>query len=54
MGLERQSQTCAFVFEHRSKLTRLSGSFFTGKVGSDLGEEKTYYLDQMDHSVRPS
>ena len=25
---------------------------FPGKVGSDLGGKKTYYLDQ--HSVRPS
>ena len=40
LGLERPSQTCSFVFEHRSKLTRMSGSFFTEKVGSELGEEK--------------
>ena len=44
LGLERQSHTCAFVFEHRSKLTRLSGSVFTGKVGSDLGKEKPITL----------
>ena len=40
LSLEIHSQTCAFVFEHRCKLTCLSMSFFTGKVGSDLGEEK--------------
>ena len=55
MSLERKSQTCAFVFEHRSKLTRcykqldfvvpvcviIFGIYpFPGKVGSDLGEEK--------------
>ena len=49
----RTSQTCAFVFEHRSKLTRCYKQLdfivavwvifweypFPGKVGSDLGEE---------------
>ena len=53
LSLERKSQTCAFVFEHRSKLTRcykqldllwLPGSLFLeypfpGKVGSDIGDE---------------
>ena len=54
LSLERKSQTCAFVFEHRSKLTRCYKQLdfivavwvmclaypFPGKVGSDLGEEK--------------
>ena len=68
LSLERKSQTCAFVFEHRSKLTRcykqldfivaVLGIFFgisaSGKGGTRLRRRKTYYLDQMDHSVRPS
>ena len=58
LGLERKSLTCAFVFEHRSKLTRLSGHFLgisvSGNGGIRLRQRKTYYLDQMDHSVRPS
>ena len=54
LSLEIKSQTSAFVFEHRSKLTRCykQSDFivavwviflecpFPGKVGSDLGEEK--------------
>ena len=66
---KRKSQTCAFVFEHRSKLTHAllqTGEVycgclalfweysFPGKVGSDLCEENPIYLDKMDHSVRPS
>ena len=49
---ERKSQTCAFVFKHRSKLSYKLLDFIVadwvilleyplpGKVGSDLGEEK--------------
>ena len=53
LSLERKSQTSAFVFEHRSNVTRykqldiivavyviLLEYPFPGKVGSDLGEEK--------------
>ena len=69
LSLERKSQTCAFLFEHRSKLTHallqtgelycgclahFLGIFVSGKGGIRLMRRKPYYLDQMDHSVRPS
>ena len=59
LSLERKSQTCAFVFEHRSKLTHallqtgelycgclahFLGIFVSGKGGIRLMRRKPYYL----------
>ena len=70
MSLERKSQTSGFCVRLRASepinallqtfgiycgcLGNFVGISVSGKGGIRLRRRKPYYLDQMDHSVRPS